>query len=92
MFKWPAYWRNRRLDDTKSSFTHLAAIKKVISWADSQVETIYGVWNLKAADGVICEGCVINCHAGINRDMAQAQKRRSIWKYIFFAVKYVNLY
>lgn len=57
------------------SYTHLVTIKNIISWADGQVETINGIWNLNAADSVICEGCVINCHAGINRDVAQAQQR-----------------
>lgn len=64
-----------RVGCEKEHFTHLAAIQYIISWTDGEVQAIYRVWSLQAADGAIGEGCVIYCHASIDRDVAQAQQR-----------------
>lgn len=61
------------------SFVYLTAIQYIISWADGEIQSIYGVWSFQAADGGVGEGCVINCHASIDRDVAQAQQRWSLW-------------
>lgn len=63
------------LYEKEYSSTYLTAVQYIISWADSEVQTIYGVWGLQTADGAVGEGCVIYCHAGIDRDVAQAQQR-----------------
>lgn len=68
---------NSTFDDIDFSFTDLAAIQYIITWAHSKVKAINGIGNLEAADRAVCESCVVDCHAGINRDVAQAQKRRT---------------
>lgn len=68
---------NSTFHDIDFSFTDLAAIQDIITWAHSKVKTINGIGNLEAADGSVRESCVVDCHAGINRDAAQAQKRRT---------------
>lgn len=68
---------NSTFHDIDFSFTDLAAIQYIITWAHSKVNIINGIGNLEAADGAVRESCVVDRHAGINRDVAQAQKRRT---------------
>lgn len=63
----------------KKSSAYLTAIQYIISWADGEIQTIYGVWSFQAADSAVGDGRVIYCHAGIDRDVAQAQQRRTLW-------------
>lgn len=81
---------NSTFHDIDFSFTDLAAIQYIITWAHSQVKTINGIRNLEAADGAVRESCVVDRHAGINRDVAQAQKRRPFWKCKLFVIIYAN--
>lgn len=59
--------------------TYLTAIQYIISWADGEIQTIYGVWTFQAADGDVGEGRVIYCHTGIDRDVTQAQQGWPLW-------------
>lgn len=55
--------------------TYFTSIQYIISWADSEIQFIYWVWGFKVSNSSISEGCVIYCHASIDRDVAQAQQR-----------------
>lgn len=81
---------NSTFHDVDFSFTDLAAIQYIIPWAHSKVKTINGIGNLETADCAVRESGVVDCHAGVNRDVAQAQKRRTFEECKFFVIIIAN--
>ena len=51
---------------------YLTSIQYIIRCACGEIQTVYRVWGLQAADGGIGESCVMYRHASIDRNVAQA--------------------